>query len=128
MPIQWTVSHPERLVIATVSGEAHREDFDRYLAEVNDAGAMPYRKILNLTFAPLAVRAADIRALGRSVYDYALMAGRLGPFAIVVDADSTHDASAMFGETARVDRPFAIFRTLAQARAWLDALEQPATG
>lgn len=124
MPIQWTASHPERLVIATVSGEADRADFERYLAEMRDAGVMSYRKILDMTFAPLALRAADIKALGRGIAEYGKL-GRLGAFAIVVDAAATHEASALFGETTRVDRPFAIFAKMVQARAWLDGLEAP---
>jgi hypothetical protein len=126
MPIQWTVSHPERLVTAKVSGEVGRAEFDRYFAELAQAGVMPYRKILDLTFAPLAMSAADVKALGRSIDTYA-QAGRLGALAIVVDAEATHDASAIFGESTRAERPFGIFRSLSVARTWLDQSE-PAPG
>jgi hypothetical protein len=124
MPIQWTVSHAERLVIAKVSGDAYRTDFERYLAEIQAAGLLSYRKILDMTFAPLSMRAADIKAIGRIIVEYAKN-GPLGAFAIVVDADATHEASTLFGETTRVDRPFAIFGRMAEARAWLDGLKEP---
>ncbi|MBX3503825.1 MAG: hypothetical protein KF889_30650 [Alphaproteobacteria bacterium] len=119
MPIRWTASPAERLVTAAVSGEATREEFERYLAEVHAAGAMPFRKILDLSFAPMSLRAADIKALGRVMAEYA-KDGPLGPLAIVVDADSTREASALYGQAASVDRPFAIFGRPAEAREWLD--------
>ena len=127
MPIRWTVSRADRLVIATVSGEAGREDFARYLAEIDAAGAMPYRKILDLSFAPLAMNAADIKALGRIVDGYG-RAGPLGPLAIVANVEAMQYASTVFGESSRADRPFAIFRKLAEAQEWLDRVAPAARG
>jgi hypothetical protein len=124
MPIRWTLSRTENLVVAKVSGEAGRADFERYLAEVAKADGMPCRKILDMTFAPLALSASDVKALGKIVSDYA-KSGRIGAFAIVVDADATREASAIFGETAQVDRPFAIFDKMAEARTWLDRVDPP---
>jgi hypothetical protein len=127
MPIRWTLSTAEHLVFAKVTGEVGRAEFEVYLTEVAAAGGMPYRKILDLTFAPLALSAGDVKAIGKIVGDYARN-GPIGAFAIVVDADATREASAIFGETARVDRPFAIFDKLVEARAWLDRVAPPPGG
>ncbi|MBV9832832.1 MAG: hypothetical protein JO055_00410 [Alphaproteobacteria bacterium] len=124
MPIRWTLSHAEHLVLSKVTGEVGRAEFEGYLGEIAAAGAMPYRKILDLTFAPLGLSAADVKVLGKVVSDYA-KSGRIGAFAIVVDADATREASAIFGENAQVDRPFAIFDKMAEARAWLDRIDPP---
>jgi hypothetical protein len=127
MPIRWTLSPAEHLVIAKVTGEAGRAEFERYLAKVAAAGAMSYRKILDLSFAQLALSAGDVKAIAKIVGDHA-KTGPIGAFAIVVDADATREASAIFGETARIDRPFAVFGKLAEARAWLDKVNPPPGG
>jgi hypothetical protein len=124
MPIRWTLSPAENLVFAKVTGEVGRAEFEVYLAEVAAAGGMPFRKILDMSFAPLALSAGDVKAIAKVVGEYA-RSGPIGAFAIVVDADATREASAIFGETARVDRPFAIFDKLAEARAWLDRIDRP---
>jgi hypothetical protein len=45
----WTIAHPARLVAAVGKGEVTATDAFYYLDEIRKIGAMPYRKLLDLT-------------------------------------------------------------------------------
>jgi hypothetical protein len=98
MPLQWTVSHPTRLVIAVAKDELRLKDIEEYLDDVLAAGALPYRKIFR-AYIPL---------------------GPIGPLAIVAATERSHGQARMFTALAEADRPIRIFRELHMARRWLD--------
>ena len=49
MPVQWTVSHPTRLVIAVAKGDLRLLDIEHYLDGVVTADVLAYRKIFDMT-------------------------------------------------------------------------------
>ena len=49
MPIQWTISHPTRLVVAVARGDLRLADIEGYLDGIVVAGGLPYRKIFDMT-------------------------------------------------------------------------------
>jgi hypothetical protein len=51
MSLQWTVSHPTRLVIAVAKDDLNLKDIEDYLDGVVAVGALPYRKIFDTTGA-----------------------------------------------------------------------------
>lgn len=126
MPVHWTVSHPQRLVVAVAKEAVTAADIEQYFAGVTAEGAMSYRKILEITHVPQALDRDNIRALGQRVMFYAEH-GQVGPVAIVAASDASFAAATLFAEAARVSRPLRIFRELHSARQWLDAQAVPAT-
>jgi len=119
MSITWTISHPLRLVIATGKGEATSADFLFYFDEIAKAGAIPYRKLLDLTNVGIPMPQADIRRVGRrseNLADKKLV----GPSAIVVTSDAFANLVKIFDAATKAERPLKIFRDLRAARAWLD--------
>ena len=118
MPLEWTINHPHRLVTVTVAGVTDPADVEHYLAEIAAAGGMPYRKIIDLTFAPGEARLADLKVMMRTTEHYA-KTYTLGALAIVVDSDLSEDTSTVYGERTRVERSFRIFREKSEALAWL---------
>jgi hypothetical protein len=126
MPIELTISHDERLVIALV-GEVGPADFGRYFAELEAAGALAYRKIIDLTSSPLAVSGGDIRALGDRVNAYA-QGGALGAMAVVINTELASVMTEVYEKRVRADRPLRVCRDLAEARQWLDQVDPPAGG
>lgn len=126
MAIHLSISHDERLVVATVE-EVRPEDFERYLADLNAAGAMAYRKIIDLTASQIAMQAADVRAMTERVNAYA-QTGALGAIAVVVGNELAEYVSATYEQRIKADRPFRLFRKLAEARQWLDEVEPLARG
>ena len=126
MPVQWTVSHPTRLVIAIAKGDLGRLDIESYLDGVITANALAYRKIFDMTQATPSLSDDDLMALGARIRAYILL-GQIGPLAIVAATDKSHQRARMFAALAEAERPIKIFRELHQARQWLDAQPSPAT-
>ncbi|MFO1081540.1 MAG: hypothetical protein U1E23_13050 [Reyranellaceae bacterium] len=123
MPVHWTISHPQRLVVAVAKDEVTAADIEQYFAGVTADGAMAYRKIFELTHVPLALGPDNLAALGQRVMFYARH-GQVGPVAIVAASDESFAKASLFAEAARVDRPLRIFRELHAARQWLDSLPE----
>jgi hypothetical protein len=119
MPVQWTVSHPKRLVIAVAKGELRLQDIEDYLDGVVTVDALSYRKIFDTTDATINLSEDDMMALGARVRAYIVM-GRIGPLAIVAATDKSYQQARMFAALAVADRPIKIFGELHTARHWLD--------
>ena len=125
MPVQWTLSKPHRLVIAVARDELRLEDVENYLDGVVVAGALPFRKIFDMTHATLMVGDADMMALGARIRAY-LKVDRLGPLAIIAVTERAYQQARLFEALADGDRPVKIFRELHLAREWIDKVGQPA--
>jgi hypothetical protein len=123
MPVHWTVSHPQRLVVAVAKDEVTVADIEQYFAGVTAEGGMSYRKIFEITHTPNALSEDNLKALGQRVVFYA-QHGQVGPVAIVAASDESYAQAQIFASSAQVRRPLQIFRELHVARQWLDA--QPA--
>jgi hypothetical protein len=122
MPVHWTVSHPQRLVVAVAKDEVTVADIEQYFAGVTADGAMAYRKIFEITHTPNALSDENLKALGQRVVFYA-QHGQMGAVAIVAASDESYARARVFASAAQVRRPLQIFRELHAARQWLD--EQP---
>lgn len=120
MPLHWTISHPNRLVIAIVKGRCRRVDVEEYFADLAREKAHPYRKIFDVTQAePLELSAADVSTLAAQVRQTGEQAV-LGPIAIVASAPENHALARLFASEAVAKRPISVFRELHEARRWLD--------
>ena len=128
MPVNWTISHPDKLVVAVAEGEVEHADVDKYLLALIAEGAMPYRKLFDVTFAPLSMGLAQLRALGTRVTEHARGGGSVGPLALVVGSELALDMARIFEAQARAGRPLRIFDDVVKARAWLDSLSEPSGG
>ena len=120
MPVQWTVSHPTRLVIAVAKDELLLQDIEDYLEGIVAAGALSYRKIFDTTGAVGSLSEDDLMALGARIRAY-IAIGSIGPLAIVASTDRSYGQARMFTALAEADRPIKIFRELHAARRWLDS-------
>jgi len=121
MPVQWTVSHPTRLVIAVARGDLRLPDIEHYLDGVMTENAMAYRKIFDMTQATPNLSDDELMSLGARIRAY-IPLGRIGPLAIVATTPRSYDQARMFVALAEADRPIKIFRELHLARQWLDSL------
>ena len=124
MPVHWTVSHPQRLVVAVTKDEVTVADIEQYFAGVTADGAMAYRKIFEITHAPMALSDENLKALGQRVVFYA-QHGQIGPVAIVAASDESFAQAQTFAAASATRRPLQIFRELHAARQWLDAQAAP---
>ena len=119
MPVHWTISHPQRLVVAVAKDPVTVSDIEQYFAGVNSQGGMPYRKIFEITETPMALSDENLTALGQRVMFYA-QHGQIGPVAIVAASDESYAQAETFAKAATARRPLQIFRELHAARQWLD--------
>jgi hypothetical protein len=125
MPVHWTVSHPQRLVVAVTKDKVTVADIEQYFAGVTADGAMAYRKIFEITHTPMALSEENLKALGQRVMFYA-QHGQVGPVAIVAASDESFAQAQTFASSSSpVRRPLVIFRELHAARQWLDAQPAP---
>ncbi len=124
MPVHWTISHANRLVVAVAKDEVTVSDIEKYFAGITADGAMAYRKIFEITHTPMALSEENLRALGQRVVLYA-QHGQIGPVAIVAASDESFAQAQIFAAAATARRPLAIFRELHAARHWLDAQPFP---
>ena len=109
MPMQWTISHPTRLVIAVAKDDLVLKDIEDYLDAIVAAGALSYRKIFDTTGASVHLSEDDLMALGARIRAYIAL-GRIGPLAIVATTDNSYGQARMFTTLADADRPVRIFR------------------
>ncbi len=120
MPVDWTISHPERLVVATTREQVTVADIEQYFAGVTAEGGMAYRKIFEITGTPMAISEENLKTLGQRVTFYA-QHGQIGPLAIVAASDESYAQARSFADAAAVRRRLQIFREIDRARQWLDA-------
>jgi hypothetical protein len=120
MPIQWTISHPVKLVIAVCKGTVTRQEIEGYLDAVVVADTLAYRKIFDMTHATGHLPDDDMMALGARIRAYATT-GTIGPLAIVATTPESYERARLFAALADAKRPLKIFRELHLARKWLDA-------
>ena len=124
MPVQWTVSHQTRLVIAVARGDLRLLDIEHYLDGVITADALAYRKIFDMSEATPNLSDDDLMALGARIRAYIAL-GQIGPLAIVATTERSYEQALMFATLAEADRPLKIFRELHLARQWLDTQLEP---
>jgi hypothetical protein len=125
MPIRWEILQPEKLLLVTGEGTVTLKDVEVYLDEIVTAGAMPYAKLFDATRIDPKYDDHDVMMLGARMSAYrATLKG--GPLAFVVTGGPTYEAIQRYINLAPAERAVAVFKTVPEARAWLDA--QPTEG
>jgi hypothetical protein len=109
MPVQWTISHPTRLVLAIAKGDLCLRDIESYLDGVVMADALPHRKIFDLSDCRVKLSEDDMMVLGARIRAYPSI-DRMGPLAIVAASDRSYRQARLFAALAETDRPLKIFR------------------
>ncbi len=121
MPVQWTVSHPTRLIVAIARGDLELADIETYLDEVVASRVLGYRKIFDMTDSTPQLDDDALMALGARIRAYRAL-GEMGPLAIVAMTQASYEQAHIFAVLAEANRPIQIFHDREQARRWLDGL------
>lgn len=118
MPIKWTISHPDRMVMMQANGEITLPEAEEYLDALVVADAMAYAKLVDCTTMVTHVSDDEMMQLGARMRAYAsVMKG--GPLAFVVTSPELHDYVRRYINLAAAERPVKIVKTIDQARDWL---------
>src|SRR5262245_49702 len=123
MSLHWTVSHPQRLVIAIAKGEVKAEEVDKYLADIFAQGGGPYRKMFDVSQTDSAFDESALKRFAETVRRQASV-GPIGHVAIVASRDQAFGQAGFFAAAATVERPIKIFREQHEARRWLNAFAE----
>ena len=119
MPLSWTISHPQRLVIAVARDEVAPHEFGAYLEAMQPVGG--YAKMFVVSGMSPVFDTALMQSVGRAVRDHAVREP-LGPIAIVADNEAAYASAMVYADTVRgLQRPIRIFREQHEARHWLDS-------
>jgi hypothetical protein len=121
MPLQWTISHAKRLVIAIAKGELQPAMMIEFLAQLDAAGARPYAKMFGIDQPVTAVSDENVLALANLVRSRE-QESIVGPIAIIARDDAIYEQARLFTEIAEIERPIRVFREWHEARRWIDAL------
>ena len=124
MPVQWTVSHPSRLVVAIATGDLHLADVEAYFDGMRRENLQTYRKRFDVSQATSQLSDDDLMALGARLRAY-IPFGPIGPVAIVAATHKSYEDARLFAALATADRPLEIFRDVRLAQAWLEAQPVP---
>ncbi|HYC63428.1 MAG TPA: STAS/SEC14 domain-containing protein [Reyranellaceae bacterium] len=119
MPLQWTIAHEDRLVVAVATGTITLADMEAYFADLARSGALPYGKIFDITFFDGST-VREVGAAAARMVEYG-QSGPVGPLAIVASGELGEEIGRLFSSKARLNRPVGIFADQAAARAWVQA-------
>jgi len=120
MPLTWKVDHDGRLITTTASGALARKDIADYLAAVVGEGAVGYRVIFDARSADLALSPGDLAAFSQTVKDRKRDDVSDGRIALVVSSEAEREMATYFVDRTDSQRPCRLFRTIEDARAWMD--------
>ena len=122
MPLQWSVSHPARLVLIVAKGEVLVEEIAELLAGLDRDKARPYRKIADIDGLESRFSDDQVRALA-SVVRAREQATEVGPIAIIAKKPEVVHMARLFVEQAEMARPIQLFDEQHLARRWLERVE-----
>jgi hypothetical protein len=121
MPVQWTISHTKRLVVAVAKGEVRPRAMVDFLAALDGAGARPYAKLMFLERLVTAFSADSVVALANLLRQRE-QESEVGPIAIIAQDDATFEQACQFARVAELVRPVRVFREWHEGRRWIDAI------
>jgi hypothetical protein len=122
MPLHWIVDSKERLVIVTAEGAVTGAELEDYIAAMNGAGTMSYRKLYDGSRGNTDLTEEELLAIGVQLRARHTTGDRPGPLALVLSPDQFEQVSRVLGILAAADRPMRVFTAIAPARHWIERL------
>ena len=121
MPMRWTISHDERLVMVIADGPLTLLEIEAYFDAVVLAGGQPYAKLLDASNMEARLSDAEVMAIGARMSAYVKdQRWPAGPAAFVVTSRTNREFVKRFINLAAAPRQAKIFQTIDEARRWLD--------
>ncbi len=118
MPIYLDISHPDRMVVASVQGKVTAADIVAVAQQFATTGAWTYRKIIDVSIGEPTMEEKDLEMLAAQARNNSKDTTR-GPTAFVVDP-ARGEFVKMFIKMTEGERPVQMFRSIHDARKWLN--------
>ena len=126
MPLQWTIDHDSRRVVAVAEGDVTRAEFDTFLEAMDRENAMAYCKLFDGTAGATSMGIYDI--LATCVQIRAYHRHPVGPLAVVVPPEMPQLVPRVLGVLATARRPMKLFQSLKPAQRWIAGFSPPVIG
>jgi hypothetical protein len=124
MPLRWEILHPEKLIHIVAEGPVTLKEMEDHFDALVVADVLSYAKLFDATLADPVYSDDDVMTMGARLSAYtATMAS--GPLAVVGLSGKVEVAFRRFVNVSPSKRPAALFKTEAEARAWLGDKTQP---
>ena len=124
MPLRWEIHHEQRLVHIVADGPVTLKELEDHFDAIMVADAMPYAKLFDATRAEPIYSDADVMTMGARLSAYTSTVAS-GPLAVVGLSDAVELTYKRFVNISPSRRPARLFKTEAEARAWLATQTQP---
>jgi hypothetical protein len=121
MPIQCTISHGKRLVLAVAKDKLLASDLVGYLFDLDREKAGGYRQLFDLSAVTSLLSEERTEAFAEIVREREL-SRPAGPLALVAADVGLARKAALFAAKAQGLRPIRVFAEQHEARRWLDSL------
>lgn len=118
MPLRWKVLHDQKLIHVVAEGAVTRRELEEHFDAVVVEDALEYGKLFDATRAEPVYGDDDVLALGARLSAYTATM-KSGPLAVVGTGEALESAFRRFVNISPSQRPARLFRTEAEARAWL---------
>lgn len=118
MPVRWEILHPQKLVYVVIDGEVTLKQMEEHFDALVLANALGYRKLVDATSAKPVYVLDDVMTMGARLSAYTANFPS-GPLAVVSATNAVRDAFKRFVNISPSKRPAKLFKTEAEARAWL---------
>lgn len=118
MPIQLDIFHPNRIVVVVARGTITADEVVAAIEDFVAHGAYHYRKIIDATMANVSIDGGRVQQIIQHLRDHTREVPR-GPLAFVVDP-ARNPWIPKFAEATAGERPVGVFRSIHEARRWLD--------
>ena len=123
MPLQMDISPLHRLVVIIARGEITSDEIGANTKALVEANVPGYAKIIDVSQAKSALTREQVEKVAALLRGPADDTSR-GPVAFVINPDREGFAN-VFADITKGERPIQLFRSLHEARAWLDRSRQP---
>lgn len=120
MPLRWEILHAEKLVHIVAEGPVTIKDMEEHFDAIVVAEALPYAKLFDASHLVPVYDDHDVLMMGARLSAYTSHFDS-GPLAVVGDSEEAETAFRRFVNMSPSKRPAKLFRTEAEARAWLAA-------
>lgn len=124
MPLRWEILHPQKFVHIVAEGPVTLKEMEDHFDAIYIADAMPYAKLFDAANAEPIYSDEDVMTMGARLSAYTATVDS-GPLAVIGLSDEVEMTFRRFINISPSKRPAALFKTEAEARAWLASKAKP---
>jgi hypothetical protein len=118
MPQKWEIYHDQRLVHIVAQGQVTLPEMEEHFVALAVADVLLYGTLFDATAADPIYTDQDVMAMGARLSAYTATL-KSGPLAVIGLSEKARSAFRRFVNISPARRPARLFKTEAQARAWL---------